>query len=246
MSSNGKKTELPQEQKISWDQKLGLLLAFIVVVSFLYFVGNPPQEGSFTLPLLRFVAALIAGTSAYLFTGSLHLEGTIPLSKIQIKTTGAFAAFMAVFIFFTLSVSGFQPLEKAVEGIEVNQRFTNSCQGDKEGQNIAALGDNLKVMLENIPDNPQLDKYNIFVLAQVADNPNWYYQGEGEIKGENIISLRNLWDKGDKLHYLVRSVIARKGAFKADLLYPRSELDKVAIKQASSLNFYRDDQCHMQ
>ena len=53
-----------------------------------------------TLAIIRFLAAIFAGISAYFFTGGLGLEAKIPFSKTQLKATGAFAAFIVVLLIF--------------------------------------------------------------------------------------------------------------------------------------------------
>jgi hypothetical protein len=58
------------------------------------------REDPFTHRILGFFAALVAGYSGYLFAGNLGLEGKAPFGKVWVRASGAFAAFIIVFIVF--------------------------------------------------------------------------------------------------------------------------------------------------
>jgi photosystem II stability/assembly factor-like uncharacterized protein len=48
--------------------------------------------------LLKLIAALVVGLSSYFLLGSLNLQKRLPLTKLQIKTIGAFVAFAIAFL----------------------------------------------------------------------------------------------------------------------------------------------------
>ena len=54
-------------------------------------------------PIYRFLTAAIAGISSYLFLGRLRLEKKLPFKRMQIKTGGAFAAFIVALILLSVS-----------------------------------------------------------------------------------------------------------------------------------------------
>ena len=81
------------------ERMAGLILAYVVVVAMIYFVVNPPQAGSITLAIIRFLAALGGALSAFWFLGSLDVETQL-LSKVFIKGSGAFAVFIVIFFLF--------------------------------------------------------------------------------------------------------------------------------------------------
>ncbi|MGK7954819.1 MAG: hypothetical protein AB4063_06095 [Crocosphaera sp.] len=83
-----------------WESRIGLALACIVVIAFIIFIFYPPDINGTTKAIIRFLAALISALSAYLFVGNLTLEGPLPFTKLQIRTAGAFATFLAVFFLF--------------------------------------------------------------------------------------------------------------------------------------------------
>lgn len=90
--------------KNDWQKIVGLVLAVLVIITFIFFVFNPPEMNTLTLPIIRFLAALVAGWSAYLFTGSIKLKGSLN-SKLQMRVTGTFAAFISVFLLFNYGIS---------------------------------------------------------------------------------------------------------------------------------------------
>lgn len=83
-----------------WERLIGLLLAAIVIFAFLYYIFKPPPSGDLTFGIVRFLAAMTAGFSSYLFLGSIDLSGRIPLTQIQARAAGAFGIFLAVFFLF--------------------------------------------------------------------------------------------------------------------------------------------------
>ncbi|HVT15232.1 MAG TPA: hypothetical protein VHQ90_03490 [Thermoanaerobaculia bacterium] len=94
----------PQQTR---DRSLGLALTALVVIVFIIFLFYPLKETTAaTLSIIRFLAALAAGFSAYLFIGSMDLSGELPLnvSKPQIRATGAFAIFTLVLLLFFLGI----------------------------------------------------------------------------------------------------------------------------------------------
>jgi hypothetical protein len=99
-----------QPDSLMWERRAGLVLAFAVVIVFIYFVIDPPTESSLNLAIIRFLAALSSGLSAYLFLGSLGLETELPFQRGVIRATGAFAVFIAVFFLFLYGISSSQSL----------------------------------------------------------------------------------------------------------------------------------------
>ena len=92
------------QNHFNWERFIGLLLAIGVVVVFIFFLFTPPEITQLTLPIIRFLAALTAGFSAYLFAGSLDFVGSL-YNRIQFRAAGAFAAFIAVFFLFSYGLS---------------------------------------------------------------------------------------------------------------------------------------------
>jgi hypothetical protein len=90
----------PQQENLLIERRVGIFLASLVVIALIYFVADPPQEASTTLPIIRFLAALCSGLSAFLFLGSLDVETHLPFSRGTIRGSGAFAAFIAIFFLF--------------------------------------------------------------------------------------------------------------------------------------------------
>jgi hypothetical protein len=82
------------------DRLVAYVFAAPVLAALIYLVLNPQLVSSGTLAIIRFLAAVFAGISAYSFTGTLGLEAKIPFSKTQLKATGAFAAFIIVLLIF--------------------------------------------------------------------------------------------------------------------------------------------------
>ncbi|MDV3350953.1 TIR domain-containing protein [Leptothoe sp. LEGE 181152] len=73
---------------------------FIIIFSILiYFVFNSPTENSFTLSIIRLLAAFTAALGTWLFPGELYLEGQI-FKNIYVKAVSAFAMFVFVFFLF--------------------------------------------------------------------------------------------------------------------------------------------------
>jgi GUN4-like len=99
-----------QPDNLMWERRAGLVLAFAVVIVFIYFVIVPPTESSLNLAIIRFLAALSSGLSAYLFLGSLGLETELPSRRGVIRATGAFAVFIAVFFLFLYGIPSSQSL----------------------------------------------------------------------------------------------------------------------------------------
>ena len=86
-----------------WERTVILLLAVVIVVAFLILIFNPPQGGEATLPIIRFLASLIAGFFTSYFIGNLNIRGKL-FNTIDVKAAGAFAAFIAVLLLFFYGV----------------------------------------------------------------------------------------------------------------------------------------------
>ncbi len=98
----------PNERHTSplWERIVAVVLATGVIISFVYFVVNPPAENSTALPIIRFLAATASGLSAFLFVGGLDLEATLPFKKGAVRAAGGFAVFIAVFFLFFYGIPG--------------------------------------------------------------------------------------------------------------------------------------------
>ncbi|MEM6256015.1 MAG: hypothetical protein AAF821_24140 [Cyanobacteria bacterium P01_D01_bin.156] len=84
-----------------WERIVALVLASVVIITLIVYVFFLPERtDSATIGLIRFFAALLAGLSAYLFAGNLDLEGKMPLGKLGVRASGAFAVFLAILLFF--------------------------------------------------------------------------------------------------------------------------------------------------
>ncbi len=92
------------QNHFDWERFIGLLLAIGVVIAFVAFLFTHPEIKQLTLPIVRFLAALAAGLSAYLFAGSLDFVGSLS-NRLQIRAAGAFATFVVVFFLFNYGLS---------------------------------------------------------------------------------------------------------------------------------------------
>lgn len=97
-----KKTTYKQNsQRISHVER-GIALAFagVVLSVLIILVLNPRFMDDGTLAIVRFLSAIFAGISGYLFSGTLGLEAKLPWNKTLIRATGGFAAFIVVLLLF--------------------------------------------------------------------------------------------------------------------------------------------------
>ncbi|MBN4000764.1 COR domain-containing protein [Nostoc sp. LPT] len=94
------------------ERGIALAMALAVLIVFIVLVLNPRAMEGGTLAIIRFLAAAFAGISGYLLTGSLGLEAYVPLSKTNIKATGAFAAFVLVLLLFFYGVPASENSDK--------------------------------------------------------------------------------------------------------------------------------------
>ncbi|MGV0104040.1 hypothetical protein NSTCB13_02691 [Nostoc sp. DSM 114160] len=102
----------PSSQISPAERGIALAMALAVLVVFIVLVLNPRAMEGGTLAIIRFLAAAFAGISGYLLTGSLGLEAHVPLSKTNIKATGAFAAFVLVLLLFFYGVPASENSDK--------------------------------------------------------------------------------------------------------------------------------------
>ncbi|WP_162501938.1 COR domain-containing protein [Sphaerospermopsis reniformis] len=97
----------PQKQPISSAER-GIALAMVlgVLITFIVLVLYPRTLTGNALAIVRFLASAFAGIAGYLFSGDLGLQAFIPFqtTKTQVKATGAFAAFVLVFLLFYMGV----------------------------------------------------------------------------------------------------------------------------------------------
>lgn len=86
------------------ERGVALTFAGSVLATLIVLVLNPNLVNESTLAIIRFLAAIFAGISGYLFSGQVNLEAYVPFTKTQLRATGAFAAFITVFLLFFYSV----------------------------------------------------------------------------------------------------------------------------------------------
>ncbi|PHM06637.1 GTPase [Nostoc sp. 'Peltigera malacea cyanobiont' DB3992] len=103
----------PSSQISPAERGIALAMALAVLIVFIVLVLNPRAMEGGTLAIVRFLAAAFAGISGYLLTGSLNLEAHVPLSKTNIKATGAFAAFVLVLLLFFYGVPASENSDKS-------------------------------------------------------------------------------------------------------------------------------------
>jgi hypothetical protein len=99
------KEPVPDQQKqvsnvSAIERGISLLMAMAVLGTLIFLVIQPRSMDASTFAIVRFLAATFAGIAGYLFAGTIGLETTIPLNKTQVRSTGAFAAFVLVLFFF--------------------------------------------------------------------------------------------------------------------------------------------------
>ncbi|MEH2256825.1 COR domain-containing protein [Nostoc sp.] len=114
----------PSSQVSPAERGIALGMALAVLVLFIVLVLYPRAMESGTLAIIRFLAAVFAAISAYIMSGSLHLEAYVPLSKTYIKATGAFAAFVLVFLLFFYGIPASENSDKSKPISDANTTIT--------------------------------------------------------------------------------------------------------------------------
>jgi internalin A len=97
----------PEPQPISSAERgIALAMALAVLIAFIVLILNPRSMNGNALAIVRFLASAFAGIAGYLVSGDLGLQSSIPFmkTKTQVKATGAFAAFVLVFLLFYMGV----------------------------------------------------------------------------------------------------------------------------------------------
>ncbi len=164
-----------------WERRIGLGLACIVVFAFILFIFLSPDINSTAKAVIRFLAALVAALSAYLYVGSFNLEGLLPLTKIQVRAAGAFAVFLAVFFLFFQNIDNSPPptdiesqliksfeLAKSddpnrrVKGIDQLAELTEHPH--KRQEIIDFLTDELR---SQFPQNKEIDESDLLILEHM-------------------------------------------------------------------------------
>ena len=100
-------TPKPEKPTISSAERgIALAMALAVLIAFIVLILNPRSMNGNALAIVRFLASAFAGIAGYLVSGDLGLESSIPFmkTKTQVKATGAFAAFVLVFLLFYMGV----------------------------------------------------------------------------------------------------------------------------------------------
>ncbi|MEI6332633.1 MAG: hypothetical protein WCP16_25605 [Pseudanabaena sp. ELA645] len=166
------------------ERMASLIMASLLVIAMIYFVVNPPQAGSITLPIIRFLAALCGALSAFLFLGSLDVETHLP--KVIIKGSGAFAVFIVIFFLFLhdIPLSPVIPKTKDQQINEIANRIFHKRNPQLHGREIQAHETNLKVEWNQIR---RCDAVVDYIFYQ--RNPSM----QGIEIGENQTDLRNEW-----------------------------------------------------
>lgn len=233
---------------VNWERSLACILAGGVIIFFLYFLLNPPELNSTTLPILRFVAATAASLLSYLFVGSLHLEGKLPFSRLQIKAGSAFAVFIIVFILFNAGTPADSSYQNGhlFSDTKIVQAIKNPVANSGGGPVVATQNGNgavLTVSLENIPKRISSKNYKLVSFARKSDNPSWDYQEMADLSGEPVPMNLRLWadPAGDKSSYEAISIISSTFTDSSPKTYNPYDLDRLALKKSAPLTFYRDD-----
>ncbi|MDB9491077.1 COR domain-containing protein [Dolichospermum circinale CS-534/05] len=100
-------TQPSQKPPISYAERgIALAMALAVLITFIVLILNPRSMNGNALAIVRFLASAFAGIAGYLVSGDLGLQSSIPFmkTKTQVKATGAFAAFVLVFLLFYMGV----------------------------------------------------------------------------------------------------------------------------------------------
>ena len=100
-------TPKPEKPTISSAERgIALAMALVVLIAFIVLILNPRSMNGNALAIVRFLASAFAGIAGYLVSGDLGLQASIPFmkTKTQVKATGAFAAFILVFLLFYMGV----------------------------------------------------------------------------------------------------------------------------------------------
>lgn len=164
-----------------WERRIGLGLACIVVFAFILFIFLSPDINSTAKAVIRFLAALVAALSAYLYVGSFNLEGSLPFTKIQVRAAGAFAVFLAVFFLFFQSIDNSPPptdiesqLIKSFELAEsdapnkkvkgINQLAELTVHPHKRQKIIDFLQNELR---SQFPQNKEIDESDLPILEHM-------------------------------------------------------------------------------
>jgi internalin A len=96
----------PQPPISSAERGIALAMALAVLITFIVLILNPRSMNGNALAIVRFLASAFAGIAGYLVSGDLGLQSSIPFmrTRTQVKATGAFAAFVLVFLLFYMGV----------------------------------------------------------------------------------------------------------------------------------------------
>lgn len=92
----------PPSRLSSTERGIAYGLACAVVVTLITLVLHPRVMNGGTLAIVRFLAALASGLSAYLFLGEVQIQGTI--RKTAVRASGGFALFIIVLLLFFYGV----------------------------------------------------------------------------------------------------------------------------------------------
>lgn len=92
----------PLSRLSSTERGIAYGLACAVVVTLITLVLYPRVMNGGTLAIVRFLAALASGLSAYLFLGEVQIQGTI--RKTAVRASGGFALFIIVLLLFFYGV----------------------------------------------------------------------------------------------------------------------------------------------
>ncbi|MBD2325678.1 hypothetical protein [Alkalinema sp. FACHB-956] len=113
-----------EPQKISSTERgIALGLVCVVVIVFIFVLLYPTAMDSGKLAIVRFFAAFLSGLSGYLFAGDLGLEARLPISKVTLRATGAFAAFVIVLSLFFVGLPNPDNTNKINPGSSIKARY---------------------------------------------------------------------------------------------------------------------------
>lgn len=174
-----------------WERLVALSLAAVVIITLIVYVFFlPSRTDSTTAGLIKYFAALVSGFSAYLFAGNLELEGKIPLGKLGVRASGAFATFFAVLVLFYWGIpepSNEPPPSPPEEDVDVSQNISlgerlliKSITSEDKTEGLRAFGLNefstainfFEKSLERNPNDPETLLYLNNARAELAKQIN--------------------------------------------------------------------------
>lgn len=163
-----KSTNKQNPQRISHVER-GIALAFagVVLSVLVILVLNPRFMDDGTLAIVRFLSAIFAGISGYLFSGTLGLEAKLPWNKTLIRATGGFAAFIVVLLLFFYGLpshSDEQAYQRQLTSL--TQADVIVAEFDHSGSNPIEIGRRIETALKKSFGEADLRDIDVEFLPQ--------------------------------------------------------------------------------